>query len=150
MKRCILYIVILLAMLMIPAEGSDVGRLLPVEVFAVDQRAGTVRIETDTGNVGTGSDLEAAYQDLCQSASAEIFLNTADNLILSGDAAQLVGQLRQYLKPNIRVCRSEGGIDLAEVGEYLSIHVPDYCLKDIDKVTEMVILTQTEKGFCLK
>lgn len=150
MKKYILYIGILAALLAVPAEKSDVGRLLPVEAISIYKGEGTVRIETDTGNVGTGEDLEMAYQDLCRSAPAEIFLDTADYLILRGEGAELIEQLRWYLKPGIRVCGSGETVDLASAAEYLSIHVPGKRLKDIHTGTGLEVLTQTETGFWLE
>ncbi|MBP3672496.1 MAG: hypothetical protein J6J18_01560 [Oscillospiraceae bacterium] len=150
MKRYILYIVVLLALLAVSAEGNDVGRLLPVEVISVYKEEGTVKIETDTGNMGAGEDFEAAYQNLRSNASAEIFLDTADYLILYGDAQGQIEQLRVYLKPGIKVCTGVGEMDLVSAAEYLSIHTPDKRLKDVNRDSDLVILTQTGAGFCIK
>ena len=149
MKRYILYIVVLLAMLAVPAQRNDVGRLLPVEVIAVYQDVGGVRIETDTGNVGTGRDLESAYRNLKGTAAGEIFLDTADYLILYGEAKQLSEKLREYLKLGIRVCAGEGEIDLVEASEYLSVHIPNMRLKDENIASRLAVLTRKETGYCL-
>lgn len=149
MRRMVLYIIVLLALMAFPAERTNVGRLLPVEAVRVSQSVGHVEIETDTGNIGVGENLEEAYLDLKERASGEIFLDTADYLILSGAEDRILGELNRYIKERIRVCRAEGSLDLEAAAQYLAVHRLQYRLKDIISVAETELLTQMESGFCL-
>lgn len=147
MKRRLLYALVLLGMLAVPTEGIDVGRLLPVEVIHVYKAGDLVRLQTDTGNTGVGMDFETAYRALKHQASAEVFLDTADYVILTGEAANLKEEMLKYLDPGIRVCAGEGDLDVEAVAAYLSIHRPDMSLAELGTQRECPVLTQTEAGF---
>lgn len=149
MRRAVLYIRVILALAAVPAEKADIGRLLPTELISVNYRDGWVEIQTDTGNVGLGKDLRQAYENLKESASSEIFLDTADYLILMGESWQ-PDDLKQYLKPDIWVCTGEEGIDPAEAAMYLSIHKPKTRLEDSGSGEKMEHLVQTDTGFALQ
>ena len=148
--RTLLYIVILGVLIAVPAERSDVGNLLPVEVILIDKDDQGIKIQTDTGNAGAGDDLEAAYQNLRERAPADIYLDTANYLILSGEAQELAPQLSAYLKAHVKVCIGEGELDVTEVAAYLATHTPDTHLCELNKEAEIQVLTQAENGFSLE
>lgn len=129
MKRGILYLVILAAVILCPEQGTDVGSLLPVEVLRLQKQEGYVVIETDTGSAGFGETLEAAIQNLKHTASGELYLDTAAFLIVSEESENLLEQIRAYVRPSIRICRGEGRIDLEDAAAYLSVHKPSVRLK---------------------
>lgn len=148
--RRLLYIIVVLVLLAVPVRRSDVGSLLPVEAVMVDYKRGKVTITTDTGNVGAGEDLQQAYLDLKENASKQIYLDTADYLILEGDAIQLAEELGDYLKPGIRVCESNGKIDAEEAVQYLAAHTPACRLRDLLDGANTEILSKTSRGFQLR
>lgn len=148
--RKILYIIVLLGLIAVPAERSDVGNLLPIEVISIYKDAHGVQIQTDTGNVGSGADLEDAYHNLKESASRDVYLDTADYLILSGGAKELTPLLTQYLKKGIKVCQVEGQLQIMEAAPYLLTHSPEIRLQDVNKESELQTLRQTEAGFVLE
>lgn len=149
MKRWIGYIVVLGTMLAIPVTGIDVGCLQPVEV--IELVAGeTVTLLTDTGNTGTGMDFASAYQDMKRHAAGEVFLDTADYLILVGDTTGMKETLLKYLNPQIGVCEGEGDLQIKKVGAYLSIHRPNVTLKELNTGKRLPVLSQEKDGFWIK
>lgn len=148
--RKILYIIVLLGLIAVPAERSDIGNLLPIEVISIYKDEQGIQIQTDTGNVGSGVDLEEAYHNLKESASGDIYLDTADYLILMGNARELTPLLTVYLKESVRVCQGEGQLQITEVAPYLSTHSPEIRLRDMNTKSELQILRQTEAGFLLE
>lgn len=149
MMRRWLYVIVILAMLVVPTQSIEIGRLQPVEVVMISVSDGVVRIETDTGNTGTGSDLKTAYEQMKAQASAEIFMDTADYLILTGDAAVPKEDLMAYLDPKIRVCTGSGVLDIGGAAAYLSVHKPVTRLRELNEQSALQTLTQKQTGFCL-
>lgn len=85
-------------------------------------------METDTGDFGIGDSLKAALTDMKRSASAEIFLDTADYLIVSPGCVDLLPAMMQYLRPSCAVCMEDGETDMKQIGMYLQQHSPDITL----------------------
>ena len=69
----------------LPHPAVDIARLDPVRVIYLYMDGDIMTIETDSGESGTGADLKAAYADLRANADREIFLDTAEFLILAPD-----------------------------------------------------------------
>lgn len=109
--------------------GTDISRLDPVQVVRVSVSDG-VTVETDTGAVGIGSDLEEAIADLHASTSKTVFLDTAQYLLLSGSAERYLPELSMLLRPASQVCLAEGEMDLKAAAEYLGAHSPENRLLD--------------------
>ncbi|MBO4937688.1 MAG: hypothetical protein J6C98_01610 [Oscillospiraceae bacterium] len=145
--RRVLYIIILIVMLILPAERMDIGDLLPVEVVQICEEAGVVRICTDTGNAGIGRNVPEAYSDMKNHANGLIFLDTAEYLILSGSAESRINELTAYLRPSVAVCRSQENINLEEAGKYLSFHNSGVRLSDAVQVEKIPLLIIAEEGF---
>ena len=75
-------LLILLAFWLPPGQGKDAAELIPVEVVRVAIQDGQVQIETDTGQTGTGGNWAEAVEKLRAGAAGEIFLDTADVLLV--------------------------------------------------------------------
>lgn len=130
MKRTLIYIVVLAAALMIPQEGTDVGKLLPVELVHLYYIEDQLAIETDTGDLGRGATVEVALQDLKDTTAGMVFLDTADYLLVSERALGEITEVRRFLKTSVRVCMAEPGIDLTAAAEFLAVHKPAATLKN--------------------
>ena len=130
MRKVILYILLLGAAALLPPEGTDVGELLPVELISIYKEADTVIIDTDTGASGTGETILAAILDLKATASGNVFLDTADFLLISDLDDQETEALKGILKPSIRLCETEGRVDPARAVQYLRIHKPEQRLHE--------------------
>lgn len=106
------------------SPGKDVGKLQPVEVVYLACREGGVAIETDTGDLGIGANLAEAMEDMKAAAPGEVFLETADHLLLSPECIDLMPALMSILRPSCSVCLTEGAPDMEQVGLFLRVHRP--------------------------
>ena len=144
--RRLLYIIVLVALLAVPVRRADVGNILPIELVMVYTKGNGVEIRTDTGNWGIGRNLEEAAKNMKDSASDELFLHTAQYLILSGEGISAEA-LRGMFKSDIYVCRGNREIDLMEAVEYLSEHDPEYRLKDVKQGIILPEIRKTANGY---
>ena len=122
MKRILLYIGVLAALLVLPVERSDVGKLLPVQVVSIYKEGNWTVVETDTENRGMGGTAEQALRNLKDTASGIIYLDTAEYLLLTQDTQEAAEELRDELKESVRVCMAAKSVNLAEAAKYLSVH----------------------------
>ncbi len=130
MKRWILFAAAAAAaMLLRPSGERDISGLLPVELIYVGSVGGSVRVEADTGDFGVGADLDAALADMKAAASGEIFLETADYLIVTKETSRLLPQLEKFLRPATEVCMGIGAD--AQAAKFLSAHKPGVTLNDL-------------------
>lgn len=150
MKRWILYALgLILVLFLAPVPRTDVGDLLPVELLSVYFRDGTLCVETDTGDMGTGKNLDEALSDLKATAPGNIFLDTADYLIITREAIPLLPQLWQILRPATQLCLGEG----AEAGAaaFLAAHRPGVTLNDVRAgMGTLPVLIRTEERYRLE
>ena len=107
----------------LPHPARDISELKPVRVVYLYMNGEMLCIETDTGESGSGKDLAEAATDLSAHADGEIFLETAEFLILSPEVA-VTSSFYQYLRPGCMVCRAEDPPDLETVADYLDAHPP--------------------------
>ena len=108
--------------------GTDIGRLQPVQVLMVSKAQEGVLLQTDTGDTGKGRNFELALQNMKDTAPLEIFLDTADYLLLKDGGEDLLPELKGYLRPSCTLCQVKGEPDLTQVGEYLRSHPPKLTL----------------------
>ena len=132
MKRTALYAALLLAALLVPMERCDVGKLKPVEVVHLYMERDAVILETDTGDMGIGRSVAEAYENLKRTTAGIIFLDTADYLLVEESAKNEVAAMGQWVKPSVRVCFAQRGIDLTAAASYLSTHKPATKLRGFD------------------
>ena len=111
----------------LPHPARDISKLKPVRVVYLYMDMGNLCIETDTGDSGTGRSLPEAAADLSANADGEIFLDTAEFLILGREIA-IAPTFYQYLRPGCRVCYADEPPDLAAAVKYLSAHPPQITL----------------------
>lgn len=120
MKRSLLYLLILAAVLVCPTKATDVGKLQPVQSIAVHKGEDGYVIETDTKDAGRGETISAAIQNLKATTPATIYLDTAQYLIVSDES--VVDELRTHLKGNVRLYRSIGNPPMETVSKFLAAH----------------------------
>ena len=109
MKRLMIYLGILALLLAAPVESVDIGKLLPVQVISVRKENGWVVLETDTENVGMGGTAVQALQNLKDTASGIIYLDTAEYLLAAEEAREEAQEIISYLKRNIKQGTYKGG-----------------------------------------
>lgn len=130
MKRWIMLLVLAALLLGKPFSASDVAQLKPVEVIRVTTDPNGVLVETDTGEMGTGNNLDEAFMDLKNTAGGDIFLETADRLLISPQAVEMLPELTEYLRPACNICVEMGEVELDSVNAFLNIHEPGVTLQD--------------------
>ena len=148
--KILLYIGLLLLVCFLPVDGTDVGKLIPVEVIAISEEDGSVTVRTDTGDRGTGRDLHAAFADLKDSASGVIYLDTAEYVLLESGIEGFVDTVETYLRRDTKVCAAQEGIALDTIANYLSIHHPGTCLEDVEEVAEIPCITEEDGRYWIR
>ena len=138
--KILLYIGLLLLVCFLPVQGTDVGELIPVEVIAVSESDGMVTVRTDTGEQGSGSTLQTAFEDLKNTTAGVIYLDTAEYVLLEPGNEEWIPVLRKYLKEDTKVCEAEENIGIDVIANYLSVHHPGICLKDAEEVERMPVI----------
>ena len=139
MKRWLYLLVALLAIVFLGGKvtaGTDVAKLRPVEVVVVTRSEKNIKIQTDTGDAGVGTDLAQAVEQLKKTTPAKIFLETAEYLLISEECRCLMPELMEYLRPSCSVCILEGEPEMDNIGAFLKIHGLD------------VTLTEYKAGIC--
>ena len=127
MKRWIWLVLAAVLLGCCESPGTDVGKLRPVEVLIVSCQGNLVVLQTDTADLGQGATLEEAVENLQATAPAQVFLDTAEYLLISREALHLLPKLRGYLRPSCGVCLLEGE-PVGDFASYLKIHQPTQTL----------------------
>ncbi len=135
MKK-LLYVLLLGAALLTPERKQENHKLLPVELVSIRIETNQVILETDSGEMGIGSDVSEAVQNLKDTAPGNIYLDTADTLLIGPGGEVAAYQLAGRLKGSIRVCLTEEQLDLEQAAEYLGAHRPQVRLKDFSGQAE--------------
>lgn len=120
MKRSLLYLIILAAVLVCPTKATDVGKLQPVQTVAVYKGDSGYVIATDTKDTGRGESIPAAIENLKATTPATIYLDTAQYLIVSDES--VVEELRNHLKGNVKLYRFVGNPPMETVSKFLAAH----------------------------
>ena len=145
MRRIIVYVLVLVIVLLVPVERTDVGKLRPVQSVAVFGEDEAVVIVTDTEDKGRGADAIAALEDLKDSTPAVIYLDTAEFLLVGQGMDGAVEQLRDYLKETVELYYYEGVSELESVSKYLEIHGEGPTMKQWQNGLDLPVLDCREK-----
>lgn len=130
--RMILYICILALLPLAPVERLDVAKLEPVQTVAVSISQQQIRIETDTKNRGQGPTIRDAIADLEGNTPGVIYLDTAQYLLLTKEAAQYSKELEAYMRPSVRVSLWDGAGDVENAAKFLAVRKDLPRLKDFE------------------
>lgn len=122
-----LYVIVALAAIgllsRLPHPSRDISKLEPVQAVYVYMEAGELHIETDTGDHGSGKTLAEATDDMKAASDGEIFLETAEFLILA-PGVPIASDFYDLLRPDCKVCTTFEPPDLPAAAQYLSLHTP--------------------------
>ena len=144
LKRTIIYIVILTAVLLAPLDRVDVGKLRPVETVAISRDAADYVVMTDTGDRGRGVTLDAAITNLMETTPAVVYLDTARYLLLSKDSVDAGERLHRYFKGTVKLYSFRGEVDLEAASKYLSVHGNGPALKGWKEGEKLPVLLCAE------
>lgn len=131
MKKLLRSAAILLLVLILGTDASgakDVATLQPVQVVCMTRAGETVILWTDTGDQGMGATAALALECMRSGAAGEIFLDTAEYLLLTEDCLHILEEMNRILRPSCNLCLMEGTPDLEKVGQFLRLHSPDATL----------------------
>ena len=106
----------------LPHPAVDIGKLEPVEVVLLTATDQGIRMETDTGAWGEGETLEDAVTTLKQADSSEVFLDTAEKVLIRGDMTNYWAEIWVHFRPAAQVCLVRDEVDLQEAADYLTMH----------------------------
>lgn len=139
-----LALLILLAFL--PNRGRELGQMIPVSLLYVYREGDELTVAADTGNYGSGKDLEEAIADLHRTATGTLYIRTADNLILTEDTKQLIPELYKLLRPSVQICIGQGNPDPKEADAYISANPTGMTLQDVMLGEKSIPVLQGGKG----
>ena len=133
MKKWLFLTAVLIAVAVLsrrPHPARDMAKLEPIQTLYVYMDAAELAIETDTGAKGTGKTLTAAAADMKANASGEIFLDTAEFLLLH-PAVPVTEEFHTLLRPTCKVTFTTATPDLEAASSYLSVHKPPVTLSQL-------------------
>ena len=133
MKKWLFLTAVLIAVAVLsrrPHPARDVAKLEPIQTLYVYMDAAELTIETDTGARGTGKTLTEAAAAMKANASAELFLDTAEFLILAPEVF-ITEEFHTLLRPTCKVTITTTAPDLQTVSAYLSVHTPPMTLSEV-------------------
>ena len=139
MKRLLLYMCAL-ALLLLADRGTDIGSLRPVELVRLREWNGLLILETDTGDRGWGMTVQQAVTTLKKTTPGQIYLETADFLLLEEGAEEYLPELRSFLKKKTRMAYADGGVDLEGAAAYLRVHEPSRKIKGWAEPAEKLVI----------
>lgn len=135
MKRIILYCVLLAIALLIPIKKIDISNLEPIQAVKMDYQQGNMILQTDTGDVGVGENVQTALDNLKETSAGIVYLDTAEFLLVTENARDYIGHIKPYLKNRVRVCRWDGEGELTNAAKYMDAHKIGVQLKNWSKET---------------
>ena len=134
MRKWISYLLLLAAIPVLSFGGfggEDVGKLSPAQVVLL-RHGDHVMLLTDTKELGIGEDVAKAVMNMKQTSPSEVFLDTAEYLLVEPGAEEWLPQLQEYLRPSCNVCYATGDVDLEQAGRFLQRHEPQLTLTDYE------------------
>lgn len=113
-----------------PHPARDVAKLEPIQTIYVYRNGTDISIETDTGAKGTGKTLSEAAAAMKANATAELFLDTAEFLLLH-PAVPITEEFHTLLRPTCKVTFTTAAPELQAASAYLTIHSPPVTLAQL-------------------
>ena len=131
MRRWTIYALAAFAVLLLPkGQEKAIGKLLPVELIYIYKETDRTLVQTDTGDIGQGDSLTEALADLRMAASGEVFLDTAEYILVTEEARKLLQEAETVFRLSAQVVLATGKVDPQIAAQYLSAHRPGVTLKD--------------------
>lgn len=114
----------------LPHPARDIAGLKPIRAVYLRMDREGIAMETDTGDSGFGQTLAETANDLKSKADGEIFLDTAEFLLLD-PLVPITEEFFQILRPTCKVVYTMDKPDMKTVSDYLSIHPPGITLAQL-------------------
>ena len=161
MKKLAIFLAALGALTLLSRFGgtsTDAAELRPVQALVIDTQEGLVTLTADTGDVGRGVNLNAAFSDLRAGCAGKLFTQTAEHVIVTQKAWYLMPQVSVsgQLRPAAKLYRAAGETrDVRAALAFLQAHPGDLTLSRAraallqNETPEAPVLAYTEGGFRL-
>ena len=120
-----MYIVFLIAAILVPANRTDLAELKPVEAVYLYKNGEQIVIQTDTEDRGKGKTVQQALKNLKDTTAGQIYLDTANYLLIGPGTEEYAEALKGELKASARVCGAKEEMDMKKVGGFLKVHTPE-------------------------
>lgn len=131
MKHWRIYLAAAAVVILLPrGQEMDIGKLQPVELIHIYKETNAVVVRSDAGDLGIGNTLPLALEDMKQTATGEVFLETIDYVLISEDMKAAIPELQDVIRPAAHILVASGRINPKDAGEYLNIHPTEVTLKD--------------------
>lgn len=150
MRNWIYMLLLAATALFFPSRGTEVGNLIPVELIALRMENGVVVASADTGDSGKGKDIDEAMEDLRAGAAGEIFLDTADYLLLSAAFRGSREQLERWFRPGTLVYAAEDQVDPEKAAAYLQSRTGGLALNQLENAVPLETLIPSGGGVKLE
>ncbi len=131
MKKLVLWVLVIGAICiadMLPFTGTDIAKLHPIEVLVVKRENAILSVSTDSGLTGFGTDVQQAISDLKLAAPGEVFMETANYVLLTSECTDAIDGLFAYIRPACQIYLFEGEGEWSNVAKYLESHPSDATL----------------------
>lgn len=142
MRKSLLYMIILAAVLVLPTKATDVGKLRPVQTLAVYKDGTDYVIETDTKDAGRGESIQLAIMDLKATTPGIIYLDTAQHLLVRRESD--LKEMQRHIKDSVQVYVYEGVPPMEKVSQFLTAHPTGISMKKWEKGTKLPLLDCTK------
>ena len=132
MKQILLTLGIAVSMVIfgVGFEKTDIAILEPVQTVSLRTEGDVLVLSTDTGSSGSGYTVQTALNELKESAEGNVFLDTAEFVIVDRRSKDRIEELTQVVRPGCLVCVGNGEIELKDASQYLKTHEPGVTLND--------------------
>lgn len=122
MKRIVLYTIILLGLLMAPADPVSIDHLLPARVMGIYREGTLFVLATDVGTKGLGETPAQALENMRETANGLLYLDTVEYLLIGEESVEAIEVLKKELKGTVRLCEIPKPVDLETAAIYLQTH----------------------------
>ena len=138
----------ILVLLFPSRESVELGTLRPVELVYIHREGDMLWIETDTEDRGRGRDLAAALENLKETSQGEIFLATADYLLLGPGTEDALEELSDRIRPGAQAALAHGEQDPQLAAGWLRTHPSGCTLRQMgERQPPVITVTEGRYGF---
>lgn len=126
MRKFLLFLLVLAALAyfgLLPFSANDVSRLLPVETVLITREGDRIRVDVGAGVRAVGKSLAETLDRLKEQVSGVIFFQTAEQVIVEEQAAQVVDEVisEERFRPAAGIYLTpERDLDAQAVSRYCS------------------------------
>lgn len=149
MKRWLSMVIVISVFALLPSQGVELGMMRPAEALQIRSKENGVIVATDLGDKGVGDTLDEAIDNLVESSTGKVYLDTVQFLILDKASQAMTDEIKTFLRPSVNVCSTEESADLERVCAYLRAHRLNMKLEDIRGNTKLPLMERNGEEYVL-